>query len=381
MHTRKGLLLVLVLFVVALLAMSACVPAAAPLAPTPTKAPAPAATPVPQAATPTAAAKPASAPATQTPAPPPTVKVRFASPGFVSDAGVFIALEKGYFKQEGIDLELVTLKTAADAPPLLARGDVEVAGGSTSAALYNAIIRGIDMKIVADKGVHPKGLGWQFIAVRKDLADQIKKPADLKGRNIALSCSNCSVDYFLLVVLKQAGLTLKDVETVDLAVPDQLAAFGNKSIDAGILVEPNAATAAERGLAVSWISIDQVDPGNQAAVIIMSPTFVNSIDAARRFAVAYVKGLRDYNDAFVKNKGKTEIISILTKYTSVKDPTVYEKVVLAALNPDGALNIESLVQQQEFFVERGGMTSRVDLKKAIDTQFVDFAVQKLGKYQ
>lgn len=378
---RNGRLpfLVLVIWAVALLAISSCAPAAAPPAPAPTKGAAPAASPPPQVGTAAATAKPAAAPATPTPAPP-AVKVRFASPGFVSDAGVFIAFDKGYFKQEGIDLELVTLKTAADAPPLLARGDIEVAGGSTSAALYNAIVRGIDMRIVADKGVHPKGLGWQVVAVRKDLAGQVKTPADLKGRKIALSCNSCSVDYFLMVVLKQANLNIKDVDTVDMAVPDMLAAFGNKSIDAGVLVEPNATTASEQGLAVSWITIDQVDPGNQAAVIIMSPTFASNVDVARRFIVAYVKGLRDYNDAFVKNKGKAETISILTKYTSVKDAAQYQKVVLAALNPDGAMNIESLAQQQEFFIERGGMTSRVDLKKAIDTQFVEYAVQKLGKY-
>jgi len=380
MFASKKRLLLLVVLGLVLAGISACAPAAPPPAPAPTKEAAPAATPVPQTPTPVATAKPAAAPATSTAMAPAAMKVRFASPGFVSDAGVYVAQEKGYFKQEGIDLELVTIKTAADAPPLLARGDIEVAGGSTSAGLFNAIARGIDMKIVADKGVQAKGFGWQGVVVRKDLADQIKTPADLKGRKIGASCSNCTVDYFFHFVLQLGKLTFKDVDMVDLAAPDTMAAFANKSIDAAILVEPNPTIAADRGLGVNWIKNDEVDPGAQAAVIIISPTFATNMDAARRFAVAYVRGLRDYNDAFVKNKGKAEIISILAKYTTTKDLALYEKVVMAALHPDGAINVDSLVQQQEFFIERGGMTSRIDLKKAIDTQFVEYAVQKLGKY-
>ncbi|MDP2935045.1 MAG: ABC transporter substrate-binding protein [Dehalococcoidia bacterium] len=376
MSKNKVVLTIFGLVVVTLaVVLSACAPAAVPT-PTPTKPPPAAAVATPTPVPP----KPTPAPPTPTPTPAPA-KVRFASPGFVSDAGAFIAMEKGYFKEQAIEMELVTIKTAADAPPLLARGDIEVAGGSSSAGLYNAIARGIDLKIVADKGSSPKGFGFQGLVVRKDLVDQIKAPADLKGKKIALSCSNCIMDYLLELILKPANLSLKDVDTVDMAVPDMLAAFANKSIEVAGMIEPNPTIAADRGLGVFWIKSDVVDPDQQVAQIIMSDAFVKNVDVARRWVLAYVKGLRDYNDAFGKNKNRAEIVAILAKYSAVKEVALYDKMVMAGLHPDGKINTDSLLSQQEFFIRRGGMKERVDLKKAIDTQFIDYALQQLGPYR
>ena len=358
----------------AALVAAACAPAAAPT-PAPTKAPAAAA------ATPTAApAKAAPAPATPTAAPAPA-KVRFASPGFLSDAGVFIAMDKGYFKEQAIDMEWVTIKTASDAPPLLARGDIEVAGGGSSAALYNAITRGIDLKIVADKGSCQKGFGYGILVVRKDLADTIKTAADLRGKKIATNCRNCVSDYFISRILKQGNLTPKDADVVDIAANDIIVGLANKSLDAAYMNEPTASRAAEQGFGSLLQACDVIEPGAQTAQIITTDAFLKNVDAARRWMVAYVKGLRDYNDAFAKNKNRADIIPILAKYTGEKDLTLYDKMIMAGLHPDGKVNPDSLINQQDFFIEIGGMKERVDMKKVIDQQAVEYAAQKLGPYR
>lgn len=379
---RIWLLGLLLLAGALVLTLSACAPAAAPT-PTPTKPPAAVpATPTtaPATAVPTASPRPTAVPATPT-AKPAAVKVRFASPAFVSDAGVFIAQEKGYFKAQDIDSELVSIKSATDAPPLMARGDLEVAGGSASAGLYNAIARGIDLKIVADKGSCPKGFDLGGMFVRKDLVDQIKTVPDLKGRKIGISCTICSGEYFALGILKGGGLTLKDVEMVEMAAPDLLMALANKSIDVAYFTEPNPTQAAERGLGVYWKKCDEGEPDGQAGVIIYSDTFAKNVDAARRWMQAYLMGVREYNDAFLKNKNKPEVASILAKYGPLKDLSLYNKMGMPGLHPDGKMNADSLFKQQEFFVERGAMQQRVDLKKAIDTQFIEYAAQKLGPYK
>ncbi|MDP2726093.1 MAG: ABC transporter substrate-binding protein [Dehalococcoidia bacterium] len=369
---------ILVLFGMVALAMSACAPAAPPATPTPTKS---------AAATPTQAA-PKPSPAVQaTPlqptAPAKPTTVRFGSPGLLTDAGVFIAMDKGYFKEQGINMELVPFKTAPDAIPPLATGDLEVTGGSLGAAIFNAYLRGIKLKIVADKSSHPTyQSSAAAVLIRQDLWDagQIKTPADLKGKKLGSPCTQCVIDYFYRDLLKQGNLTLKDVELVTLGQPDIVIGLTNKALDLGYLVEPFVTTTQDKGIAREWKRHFDVVPGSAGAALVFSESFAKNQDAARRFMVAYLKAVRDYNDAFLKNKGKEEVISILIKNTTTKDRPLYDKMIMGGLDPNGALNVQDIARQLDFYMEVGGVKEKVDLKEIIDTQFVDYAVQKLGKY-
>ncbi|HLE81840.1 MAG TPA: ABC transporter substrate-binding protein, partial [Dehalococcoidia bacterium] len=140
------------------LLMAACAPAAAPT-PTPTKAPAAvASTPTP------APPKPTAAPPTPTPKP---ATVRFGSPGAISDAGIYIGIEKGYFKEQGVDVQVLPFQSGPLMIAPLAAGELEVAGGTISTGLLNAIERGVALKIVAGKGSNVKGFDFSRFTVRK----------------------------------------------------------------------------------------------------------------------------------------------------------------------------------------------------------------------
>src|SRR5207248_11723618 len=86
-------------------------------------------------------------------------------------------------------------------------------------------------------------------------------------------------------------------------------------------------------------------PNHRSAVLYYAEPFAaERVDVARRFMVAYLQAVREYNDAFRKNDPalRPEIVSILSKYTTVKDPALYERMQLAGLDPDGEVNVESL---------------------------------------
>ncbi|MBW9235548.1 hypothetical protein JQK62_25815, partial [Leptospira santarosai] len=81
-------------------------------------------------------------------------------------------------------------------------------------------------------------------------------------------------------------------------------------------------------------------PEAQIAMVLGSPQFMNEEqDVSLRFMAAYLKGVRDYNDAFKKGEGKDEIIDIMTQYTALKDAAVWEDVNVTGLNPDGKMFI------------------------------------------
>ena len=105
----------------------------------------------------------------------------------VSDGGLLLADEKGYFKEEGLDVEITVLASTPDVYGPLATGQVDIAGTGPNSGFFNAIQRDIPVRIVADKGNVAPGNGFLSLVVRKDLIDSgdFKDLADLKGKTLA----------------------------------------------------------------------------------------------------------------------------------------------------------------------------------------------------
>jgi len=378
--TSKGryrVLVILALGVFALLWTFGCAPAAPPT-PTPAAAtPAPAAT---LAATkPVAAATPV--PATATPKP---VTVKYGSVQNTSEAPTFLAMEKGYFQEQGITMELTLIQTLSDQIPVLARGDLDIGQGGWAASISNAAARGLPVKVIGDAGSLVPGFNPLAITVRKDLYDEgkVRTAADLKGKKVAVS-SPQSMSRYLAPVLADAKLTTKDVDLVSLALPDTLAAYANKSIDAAVQIEPLLSQAVDQGLAVRWKNVSDYRPGFQSGVLLPSPKLLENKDLANRWFVAYVKGIRAYLDAVNTGQGIDEVIAALIKYTSVKDRAAYETMVkqksMFGFNPNGYANKESLAFDQEHWLAEGYVQEKVNITSIVDDSLADYAVQKLGK--
>ena len=156
-------------------------------------------------------------------------------------------------------------------------------------------------------------------------------------------------------------------------------ALANGSLDATIQIEPYVAVAVEKGIAVRVAGDDEVYPNQQSAVIMYSPIFIEKHpDLARKFMVAYVKALRDYNKAF-DGGDKKEVLSILAKYTGGDDPSIFERVVPVGLHPDGRLNVKGLEDDARWFLEHGYIKAMPKMDAIVDESFVDFAVKTLGE--
>ncbi|MCL5961465.1 MAG: ABC transporter substrate-binding protein [Chloroflexi bacterium] len=321
-------------------------------------------------------------PAAEKPIEPP-VTVNLGTLGSISDSGLFIALEKGYFKEQGISIEMTRFDSGARMVAPLSASQLDVGAGSASAGLYNAVSRGIPLRIVADKGKMSPGFGFEALVVRKDLIDsgKVKSYADLKGMTIATAALGVGDEVVLYKALELGKLSDKDVRIVEVPFPDMNAALANKSLDAALQIEPNVAQGVEKGIFVRWKGEEEIYPDQQKAVILYSPKFVESKpEVAKRFMVAYVKGLRDFNDAFIKGKGKDEAIKIIMKNTGLKDPKLFDTMKLAGLDPNGRINVKSLEDDQDWYLAKGSLKEKVDLKNVIDYQYVDYALEKLGKY-
>lgn len=367
----QNLIVRLALFVSAIALIAACAPAATP---TPTAAPT-----VPPAAT----SAPTAVPPTATKAPPAPVTLKVGQVGGLSDAAIYIADAKGFFKEQGITLDVTPFASAAQMIAPLGTNELQVGGGAVSAGLYNAFNRGIGIVIVADKGNLNPGNGYEAIVVRKDLADQIKGPKDFKGRSIAIAARDITPEVSLNTFLQRDGLTVNDVNVVTMAFPDMLPALQNKAIDAAAPIEPTLSRILSTGVATLLIRSDAVAPGEQTAVILFSETFAKQQrDVGVRFMLSYLKGARLYNDAFIKkdSKARAQVIDVLAKATKL-DPPLFDTMFVPGIDPNGKVNAKSLDDVQKYFVAKGSQQAMVDLSKVVDTFFAAEAVRQLGEYR
>jgi len=312
----------------------------------------------------------------------PPVTIRIGVLPNVSDSGTYIALERGYFQEEGINLELVPFDSAGPQVAPLGAGQLDVGGGSASAGLYNAIAREVPLKIVADRGSMPPGASWIGLVVRRDLADQIRDYPDLRGRKIAINQFGTTNDIAIEAALKRGGLTMQDAELVQIPYSDMNAALANRSVEVAQHNEPFKTIAIEQGLGVFLHGVDEYYPNMQFSVVLFGPQFVrNNPEAGRRWMVAFLRGVRDYNDAFRKGIRKQETIELIMKHVPLRDPALFDKMAFTALNPDGKLNVQGLKDDLQWFVDHGMVQQPPDMNQVIDTSFAEYAVQRLGPYQ
>jgi NitT/TauT family transport system substrate-binding protein len=332
-------------------------------------------------AKPSAAASPAGSNAASAAAG--TQVVKIATVGSISDAGFYIAADRGYLKDVGLSADFQVLTTGPQMVPLLATGQLDVAGGSVSGALFSAIQRDIPLRIVADKGSNRPGFTFATMVVRKDLADggQVKGWADLKGRKVAISAVDNSAQYLVNRGLKTVGLGIKDVDIQLLGYPDQGPALANKAVDVGQDIEPFTAQWVAKGFGSIMPDPNKTYDNFQAAVLMYGPKFVqDKPDVGKNLMVAYLRGVRDYNLAFSKGTNKDAVIQSLLTHTTVKDRTLYDKMGIPGLNPDGTPLEDDISAQQDFYLSMGYQKEKLDLKPVLDHQFVDYAIGKLGKF-
>ncbi len=305
-----------------------------------------------------------------------------------SDAAIFVALERGYFDEVGIALEYENFSSASDMIPALSTGRIDVAGIGSTAATYNAFARGTGIRLVADKGSTPPGAGYMALVIRKDHVEsgRFRGASDLRGMTIAVTPprNGTANSVALGRMLAETGIADNEVSITNIPFSEMVSALGGRSVDAAYMIEPSIRAALHNELGVRWKGNDELYSGQQVGILGYSPELVRDRPAvARAFMVAYLRGARDYNDAFMKGDlvKRALVVAILTKHTSIKDPALFDTMVPAGINPNGWINLDSMEFDQQWFLDRGTVERPVDLRQLVDHQYVEYALRQLGEYR
>ena len=232
-----------------------------------------------------------------------TKKLSFGAMSSIDIVPIVIAKEKGYFEEEGLELDFQTFTAAKDRDAALQAGELDgVIADEIGISIYQN--SGIDMKITGQTN------GAWTLVVGKDSG--IESLKDLKGKKMAIS-ENTMIDYLSDYIAEENGLNSSDIEKVAIpAMPARLEALRNKQVDAAILPAPfNDIAIADGGKGLA--TIDNADI-MISAIAFLQDQIDNNEDAIKAFfagynkAVEYMKNtdIKEYEDIVISTVGYSE---------------------------------------------------------------------------
>jgi NitT/TauT family transport system substrate-binding protein len=340
------------------------------------------------AAKPSAAAPAASASASAAAAKPSAsgATVRVGGLGGTPDRGLWTGQDKGFFAQQGVNVDVIQFKSFSEMLPLLATGKLDVGAGGISPGFFNALLSGVNVKVVSDVTLiapPPAGKHMSYgLMVRKDLEGQVKTVADMKGRTIAVNGTQGIGDLQLNSILQSGGLTTADVDVQAIPFPDAFAALSNKKIDGALQVEPFITLGMQQNIAFPLADLSKSMPNSPAQWVFYGTDFIQKQpDAGKRFLAGYIQALRFLQDGWYKGQNHDEVVQLYVKHTQAKDPKIFDQQTPEQNEVDANVNMQALQQAEDYFVGHGWQKGKVDVNTVVDPSFGQYVRQTLGTYQ
>ncbi len=296
---------------------------------------------------------------------------------------LMVAKEMGFYKEMGLDIQIVDLPSPRDQLPALASGQIDVLMAGNTAGFINMAVSGFGSRVVSGYshsspewyGSHINGL-----LVRKDLYDkgEIRTLKDLKGRRVSFNALIRTQTFD--AALKLVGLRLDDVKIVEIAkFSDSMAALKSGGVDAAFFIQPFGVKAVKEGFAEYLLDYSALPFKIQFTMLFFSEKLIKE-DRQKGvdFLAATFKGVREYLRA-AKGKGeRVKVLDIASRFTNMpKD--LLETFAWSYVDPNGLLLMDSLEMQQDWYLERKYIKQKVDYDKVMDLTLLEDALKKIGK--
>jgi NitT/TauT family transport system substrate-binding protein len=287
-------------------------------------------------------------------------------------APLLIAKEEGVFEHYGLAAEFVSVASTNETIPLLMQGQLDIAQVALSPGMFNAIAKGGSARIVMGITQWSKsGCSAIGLATRVANVEKYRDRANWAGAKIATDPvgGNGLQGLLLARLLAQAGLTVDDVTIETLPPANAAEALQSGAIDMVLLSEPWLTRVVSTAHAEVFLAGRDVLPDGQVSVIAFSERLLKNRALGVRAVNAVLEGLRRYQ------AGSTERnVAIVAKYTKLA-PELIQQVCWADLPADGKLNIDSIMEYQNWAVAQGLLDAPVRPKAFWDDRLVTEALR------
>jgi NitT/TauT family transport system substrate-binding protein len=305
--------------------------------------------------------------------------------GRIYSGPTLVALDRDYFGDQGLEIEIVDAGGRRDVFPLFESGELDVCPQGMSLEYVQAFDPERPIIMAADHGSAGGGAGG--IVARPELIDsgRLRDYADLKGLRIGVSPIRGDHDWRSFgAALKKGGLTFDDVEVVICDFGGgRHQALAEGRLDLTTVGRPSSIVEGrETGSFVVWKrNSDLEDRARQGRTVMMNhPFWAQRPDEARRYLVAHLQGVRDYHNAYVHGIGRDAMVDLIARQCGEPRATV-EATAPTPLNPDGYVDAKSIEEDLDWYAEQGVLPRPVPVDRVVNHTFLEQALAEVGRYQ
>ena len=288
---------------------------------------------------------------------------------------IFIAEERGYFADEGLEPELIYFDAAELVAVGVASGSIDFGLSGTSGGLFNLCGQGA-LRIIAAGPQEVSGFQF-FLAMASNRADAagLKSYRDLPGHSAAVSQIGSPTHYSLALIEEKFGIDPSTVRVLPVqSVPNQLSALRGGQADFSIFNATVALPAIQRGDAKLIGAVGDETPWQVGVLYTATKTANDRHDTVEHFLRAYRRAARDYHDAFTGTEGKRKdgpaapaIMAIIAKYTG---QTVAQISTAIAYNDaEARLDMKDVLHQIQWFKAQNMLKGPVNGQDIVDARY------------
>ena len=304
-------------------------------------------------------------------------KINVGALRFTSHAASFVALERGYFKEEGLDVEFKFFQAAQPMAVAVASKDVDYAVTAISGGLISLAEKGA-AKVIGGALMEEVGIDGQKILVSdKAFKAGVTSPEKLDGMSYAITQSGSSFHYMGAKISAKEGIELsyKPLQKVGAII----GALKSGQVD-GWSIVPHIGKALAAGGEVHIIGnvADYITDYQVTVVFTSADRAANDRDTSEAFLRAFSKGAADFNAALVdKTAGEEaaeDMIKLIHKYVYTDRP--YEKAAptirngAMRINADAALNTASVQDQLDWFKSEKLIEDDITIDTLVDSSYL-----------
>jgi NitT/TauT family transport system substrate-binding protein len=294
---------------------------------------------------------------------------------FMGTSRLHFAQAEGYFAEQGLEVEFITLVSGSEALPALIQGDLDVGAGAVSAAALNAIARGAPLRMVAETGAFARDhCSSHALLGRSELAAAGVLAHAARVRDMRLATNPAGMEGFYVDrYLQSLGLSIDELQVTDVPAPALAEALQAGQLDLAHTSEPWLTRITQSGAASIIAPASEILPDYTLSVLLFGPNLLEkNPEVGRRFMVAYQQAVRQYN------QGKTDRnVALLAEHTGL-DPALITELCWPAASDHGRIFIDGILDFQAWAFDRGLLDQIVPVEQFWDPRFVAYANEMLG---
>jgi NitT/TauT family transport system substrate-binding protein len=300
----------------------------------------------------------------------------------LSPAPFYIAQERGYFKDEGMEVRFRFFDAAQPIAAAAVSNDIDVGVTALTGGFFNLGEKGL-LKVIGGGLREEKGFEGSAILVSNQAFDSgLTSAAKLGGHSFAITQFGSSFHYMIGRVAEVSGFDIKTLQLRAVQqVSNMIAALSTGQVDATIAIASQAKplVAAHQAHIIGWVG--DVVPYQITALFTTARTIQQDETMLHSFAKAYQRGVADYREAFfrrdasgapVYDAATDAAIANISVYVFTGDPQAREKILsgVGYYDVGGALDVANVKEQLRWFKEQGLVKGEIDPETLFDTRFL-----------